>query len=61
YWIVDPTERTVDFMTLRADGVFELIAVADERYRSPAFAGLELDLAALWRELDDPKAVPGSS
>jgi Uma2 family endonuclease len=57
YWIVDPTERTVDFLTLRG-GTFEMVPVAGERYRSPNFEGLELDLVALWRELDDPRAVP---
>jgi Uma2 family endonuclease len=54
-WILDPAERTGEFLLLR-DGRFELVALADERYLSPTFAGLELDLAALWRELDDPRA-----
>lgn len=55
YWILDPAERTGEFLVLR-DGRFELAAVAGDRYVSPTFAGLSLDLAALWRELDDPRA-----
>ena len=60
YWIVDPAERTGEFLLLR-DGRFELAAVADERYLSPTFAGLDLDLAALWRELADPRAGAGGA
>ncbi|HEX9801064.1 MAG TPA: Uma2 family endonuclease [Thermoanaerobaculia bacterium] len=57
YWVVDPTERVADLQIL-TEGRFELIPLDGERYRSPTFPGLELDLAALWRELDDPRAAP---
>ena len=56
YWIVDPTERSVDFLALRS-ATFEPISAPDGHYRSPTFPGLDFDLAAVWRELDDPRAA----
>jgi Uma2 family endonuclease len=58
YWIVDPMERTIDFLVRRDEG-FELAVSDGKRYRSAILGGLELDLDSLWRELDDPRAALG--
>jgi Uma2 family endonuclease len=55
YWIVDPAERTGEFLVLK-QGLFELVPAPEERYSSPTLPGLVLDLGALWRELDDPRS-----
>ncbi len=56
YWIVDPQERTVDFLVRGVSG-FEIVPLSGAVYRSPRFSGLELDLPALWAELDAPPPV----
>jgi Uma2 family endonuclease len=48
YWIVDPLERTFEFLSRDGDG-FRLCVPEGATYRSNAVAGVELDLDAFWR------------
>lgn len=56
YWIVDPVERFLEVFE-PTSGEVRYASLASGVYRSAALAGLELDLDALWRELDDPRAA----
>lgn len=51
YWIVDPQERQIDFLVNR-NGKFEVQNPRDDRYQSPAFEELTIDLAAFWHEVE---------
>jgi len=55
-WLVDPETRTFEALT-RSGTTFTVALPTGERYASPLFAGLEVDLAAFWLELDAPPAV----
>jgi Uma2 family endonuclease len=58
YWIVDGAERTIELLVNR-EGRFVVERPDDaELYRSPILANLELDVARLWRAVDDPRAEP---
>lgn len=49
YWLVDPDADRVDFLVLAGDRYeTERTASAPERCEAPGYAGLELDLAALF-------------
>jgi Uma2 family endonuclease len=50
YWLVDPDGETIEFLVLR-DGRYEVHLPLDGVYRSPAIAGLELDVTAFWSRL----------
>ncbi len=49
YWLVDPEERTLECFALR-DGLYARVAAGmdDEVVEHPDFAGLSIDLKALW-------------
>lgn len=49
YWLVDPEEKTLECFGLR-DGIYALLAVGleNDRVNHSEFAGLEINLAALW-------------
>jgi Uma2 family endonuclease len=47
YWIVDPVERTFEFLFRDGDS-FRLRVPEGAIYRSTAIAGLEIDLGAFW-------------
>jgi Uma2 family endonuclease len=51
YWIVDPIERTFDFL-VNCEGRFQVAGAIDDRYRSEAFPELQIDLAEFWKEVD---------
>lgn len=51
YWIVDPETRTIDFLLLEGDS-YRVAIVDGDRYVSTRFPELELDLEALWDEVD---------
>jgi Uma2 family endonuclease len=52
YWVVDPVGKAFEFLV--ADGgAFRLALAEAEVYRSPVIAGLELDLDAFWRSVQD--------
>jgi Uma2 family endonuclease len=55
-WLVDPEARTFEALT-RSGATFAVALPTGERYASPIFPALEVDLAGLWRELDAPPAV----
>ena len=51
YWIVDPIERTFEFL-VNCDGRFQVAGAIDDRYQSDAFPELQIDLAEFWKEVD---------
>lgn len=54
YWIVDPRSRTVEILGLGGDGHYSIEAsVSEGVLLVPGCEGLELDIDALWRELDE--------
>ncbi len=50
YWLVNPEEKTLECFSLR-DGVYALVAAGmeEEVVEHPHFAGLSIELKALWR------------
>ncbi|HXU29074.1 MAG TPA: Uma2 family endonuclease [Thermoanaerobaculia bacterium] len=50
YWIVDRTTQQIEFLVNR-DGAFVVVLPQGATYRSPALAGVEIDLAAFWAEV----------
>jgi Uma2 family endonuclease len=54
YWMLDPTARTFEILQLRPDGryIHVLGATEGKLPEIPGCAGLSLDLAELWREID---------
>jgi Uma2 family endonuclease len=52
YWVVDPVGKAIEFLVADA-GAFRLALAEAEVYRSPVIAGLELDLDAFWRSVQD--------
>ncbi len=49
YWIVDPTERQVEFL-VHENGRFVVALPDGNFYRSPALPEISLDLAEFWGE-----------
>lgn len=59
YWIVDPTERQIDF--LRNDsGQFRVALPIGGIYRSQALPEISLDVASFWREVDEDLTPPAA-
>lgn len=52
YWIVDPIERQIEFLVER-DGRFAVALPSGADYRSEVLPEVHLDLAALWRRVDE--------
>lgn len=53
YWLVDPEARTLEILALDPSGRFlEVLAAAEGIHPIPGCAGLNLDLDALWAEVD---------
>ena len=50
YWLVDPDAQLFEFLVL-GEGRYEVHLPLDGVYRSPAIAGLGLDLTAFWNRL----------
>ena len=50
YWIVDPTERDVEFLLLQDDR-YQVEPVTSNTYTSPRLPEVMLDLAAFWEEV----------
>lgn len=57
-WLLDPMERTLEVLR-RAGAQWLLLGVHQDsdRVRAEPFDALELDLAALWVDLEPPRAV----
>ena len=51
YWIVDPETQVFEFLVLKEGDYREATAQAD-RYTSPRFAEVSLDLAAFWKVIE---------
>lgn len=51
YWIVDPEERTFEFLVL-VDGKYQLQPLPPPPYTSPVCPELQIDLPAFWTEID---------
>lgn len=52
YWIVDADARQIEVSTLREGGYGEPAIVRGERLRSATIAGMEIDLIALFQDLE---------
>lgn len=60
YWLLDPDARLLEILELGADGRYTIARQAsDERIAVPGCEGLELDLADLWKTVDDATAEEG--
>lgn len=54
YWLVDPEARTLEVLRLNDDDTYTIALSASEgQAMVPGCEGLELDLDALWAEVDD--------
>jgi Uma2 family endonuclease len=51
YWLVDPDSKLFEFLVL-GEGRYEVHLPLDGTYRSPAIAGLTLDVDGFWRRLE---------
>ncbi len=51
YWIVDPVERTFEFLVCH-EGTFQVALPLDDRYQSPALPELQINLCDFWGEID---------
>jgi Uma2 family endonuclease len=58
YWLADFELRDITFLVNR-DGHFMVVLPVDGRYRSPVLPEIEIDLAELWRQLD--QLLPSTS
>ncbi len=57
YWLLDPEARLLEVLELGADGRYVIALQASaERVAVPGCEGLELDLADLWKTVDDASA-----
>ena len=53
YWLVDPQMRSLEILELSADGRYiHVLCATEETIAVPGCSGLELDVSALWAELD---------
>jgi Uma2 family endonuclease len=53
YWLVEPEARRVEMFALGSEGLYGLArSVSAGKVSAPGFEGLELDLDALWAEVD---------
>jgi Uma2 family endonuclease len=55
-WLLDPVVRTLEVFELGADGRWDMLVVHHDaaRVRVVPFDAIELELATLWGELEDP-------
>jgi len=51
YWLVDPEARRIDIL-VNEGGHFGPTLPTDGRYKSPTIAGVTLDVAAFWRDVE---------
>ncbi|WP_281316557.1 Uma2 family endonuclease [Polyangium sp. y55x31] len=57
YWLLDPAVRLLEVLELGADGRYTIaLQASTERVSIPGCDGLVLDLADLWREVDEAAA-----
>jgi Uma2 family endonuclease len=60
YWLIDPEARIVEILELGADGRYAIAAQGSaERMAVPGCEGLELDLADLWKGIDEDEETEG--
>lgn len=50
YWLFDPARRAALFYRLNDEGVYNLMAVEDQHYRTPLLPGLVIHIPTLWQE-----------
>jgi len=54
YWLVDPEARIVEILELGEDGLYKITRqTSADRLDVPGCEGLALDLAEMWREIDE--------
>lgn len=51
YWIVDPETQVFEFLVLK-DGTYQETTAQSDRYVSPQFAEVEIDLANFWKVIE---------
>lgn len=51
YWIVDPETQVFEFLVLK-DGHYQEATAQSDRYVSPQFAEVEIDLANFWKVIE---------
>src|SRR5262249_28691081 len=52
YWTADPAERQIEFL-VHQEGRFVVVLPEGGEYRSPVLAELRLDIAELWRKVEE--------
>lgn len=57
YWLVDLAQRQIEFLA-RRDEEFGVILTVGSIYRSRVLPEIELDMAALWREVESQQLGP---